>query len=324
MNAGSKNSYFPFNMVFTYFYEQMTSVAPTAASPLQILLPQLICFALNRSIIRNETEEDLRDRVTELAYRVDELKLKLVQTTDQNQKLQDEVSSLNNNISITQENSNSQQVCKKIISRIGVSYCQNINAHIRGMFLSKYRFEIILLQTVSCTCTLYTYIYWQVTAAITAIFELVYIHLYIFEMPLLIENPANCEICSVIYFSAKSVKAVEIHCNICEVYGQNIMSNGMVHDLHLKNNLGGQCHDDDNSVKTTVLQWLSHQAVDFYYESVKNLLFNMISALILEKIMWKSRLKCGLSCKSKIVTIFLLVFLIPQNGSYLKKNMPRM
>jgi hypothetical protein len=109
-------------------------------------------------------------------------------------------------------------------------------------------------------------------------------------MPPLIENSADCEICSVIrYLSAKGVKAVEIHCNICEVYGQNIMSNGMVHDLHLKNNLGGQCHDDDNSVKTTVLQWLSHQAVDFYYESVKNLLFNMISALILEKIMWKSR-----------------------------------
>ena len=34
-------------------------------------------------------------------------------------------------------------------------------------------------------------------------------------------------------------------------------------------------------------------------------------------IMWKSRLKCGLLCKNKIVTIFLLLFLIPQNGTYL-------
>ena len=42
-------------------------------------------------------------------------------------------------------------------------------------------------------------------------------------MPLLIENPADCEIHSVIrYLSAKGVKAVEIHHNICEVYGQNI------------------------------------------------------------------------------------------------------
>ena len=48
-------------------------------------------------------------------------------------------------------------------------------------------------------------------------------------MPPLIENPADCEICSVIrYLSAKGVKAVEIHRNICEVYGQNIMSDEMV------------------------------------------------------------------------------------------------
>ena len=48
----------------------------------------------------------------------------------------------------------------------------------------------------------------------------------------------------------------------------------------------------------------------------------MISALILEEIMWKSRLKCGLLCKNKIATLFLLVFVISQNGTYLK-NMPR-
>ena len=45
-----------------------------------------------------------------------------------------------------------------------------------------------------------------------ATFERVYIHLYIFEMPPPIENPANFEKCSVIrYLSAKGVKAVEIH-----------------------------------------------------------------------------------------------------------------
>ena len=81
---------------------------------------------------------------------------------------------------------------------------------------------------VSCACTLYTYICWQVTAAITENFGHVYIHLYISEMPLLTENPADCEIRSVIrYLSAKSVKAVEIHRNICEVYGQN-MSDGIM------------------------------------------------------------------------------------------------
>ena len=70
--------------------------------------------------------------------------------------------------------------------------------------LSKYPFEIPPLQTVSCACTLYTYICWQATAAITATFGRVYICLYIFEMPPLIENSADCKIRSVIrYLSAK-------------------------------------------------------------------------------------------------------------------------
>ena len=48
-------------------------------------------------------------------------------------------------------------------------------------------------------------------------------------MPPLIENPADSEVCSVIrYLSAKGVKAVEIHRNICELYGQNIMNDGML------------------------------------------------------------------------------------------------
>ena len=48
-------------------------------------------------------------------------------------------------------------------------------------------------------------------------------------MPPLIENPADCEIRSVIrYLNAKGLKAVEIHRNICEVYEQNIMTDGVV------------------------------------------------------------------------------------------------
>ena len=58
------------------------------------------------------------------------------------------------------------------------------------------------------------------TAAIMATLEHVYICLYIFEMPLLIENLSDCEIHSVIYLIAKGVKAVEIHRIVCEVYGK--------------------------------------------------------------------------------------------------------
>ncbi|GBO06840.1 hypothetical protein AVEN_118206-1 [Araneus ventricosus] len=44
-----------------------------------------------------------------------------------------------------------------------------------------------------------------------------------------IENPAECEIRSVIPFhNSKVVKATETHRQISEVYGENIMSEGMV------------------------------------------------------------------------------------------------
>jgi oligoribonuclease (3'-5' exoribonuclease) len=44
-----------------------------------------------------------------------------------------------------------------------------------------------------------------------------------------IERPANCEIRSVIRFlNARNVKPADIHRQICEVYGENATSDGMV------------------------------------------------------------------------------------------------
>ena len=43
-------------------------------------------------------------------------------------------------------------------------------------------------------------------------------------MPPVIENRTNCEICSVINFlSAKGLKVAGIHCEIMDVYGENII-----------------------------------------------------------------------------------------------------
>jgi hypothetical protein len=42
-----------------------------------------------------------------------------------------------------------------------------------------------------------------------------------------IDNPASCEICAVICFShAKNMSAPQIHCELCAVYSQNVMSEG--------------------------------------------------------------------------------------------------
>ena len=44
-----------------------------------------------------------------------------------------------------------------------------------------------------------------------------------------IENPAACEMRSVIrFFNAKNMKPAEIHCQLCDVYGEHAMSNSMV------------------------------------------------------------------------------------------------
>ena len=67
-----------------------------------------------------------------------------------------------------------------------------------------------------------------------------------------------------------------------------------------------------------MLQWLSHQAANFYDEGIKNLVVRYDKCLniggnYVEKY---RRLKCRLLRKNKIVTIFLLVFL------YLKTVLP--
>jgi len=48
-------------------------------------------------------------------------------------------------------------------------------------------------------------------------------------MPPPIENPVYCEVHAVIRFlSTKTFKAADIHCQISDVYGENIMNGGMV------------------------------------------------------------------------------------------------
>jgi hypothetical protein len=44
-----------------------------------------------------------------------------------------------------------------------------------------------------------------------------------------IDNPTGCEIRAVIRFlHAKNISAAEIHCELCTVYCQNVMSEGTV------------------------------------------------------------------------------------------------
>ena len=74
-------------------------------------------------------------------------------------------------------------------------------------------------------------------------------------MPPPIENPADCEVRGVIRFlSAKGVKAVDIHRQLCEVYGQNIMSDGMVRKWARAFKDGRtNVHDEERSGRPSVI-----------------------------------------------------------------------
>jgi hypothetical protein len=64
-----------------------------------------------------------------------------------------------------------------------------------------------------------------------------------------IENPASREIRSVIKFlNAKNVRPAEIYRQVCEVYGENAMSDGMVIRWFRMFSEGRtNIHDDDRS-----------------------------------------------------------------------------
>jgi hypothetical protein len=59
-----------------------------------------------------------------------------------------------------------------------------------------------------------------------------------------IDNPASCEIHAVICFlRTKNMSAVEIHCELCAVYGQNVMNKGTVRQWYrmFKDGQANQC-----------------------------------------------------------------------------------
>ena len=77
-----------------------------------------------------------------------------------------------------------------------------------------------------------SFIHWQATGTNTRKADSVYILFCVFKMFSMIECHANCAIQSVISFLiARNVKLADIYRQICEVYGENAMSDGMVTKL---------------------------------------------------------------------------------------------
>jgi hypothetical protein len=76
-----------------------------------------------------------------------------------------------------------------------------------------------------------------------------------FKMFRIIEHPADYEIPSAICFlNARNVKPADIHRQICKVYSENAMSDGMVREWVRKFNKGrDNVHDKPQSGRSSVV-----------------------------------------------------------------------
>ncbi|GFY15615.1 histone-lysine N-methyltransferase SETMAR [Trichonephila clavipes] len=79
--------------------------------------------------------------------------------------------------------------------------------------------------------------------------------LCLLTMSVLIENPAACEIrCVIRFLNAKKVKPIEIYRQICEVYGQNAMSDSIVRRWVRQFNEGrSEVHDEERSGRPSLI-----------------------------------------------------------------------
>ena len=66
-----------------------------------------------------------------------------------------------------------------------------------------------------------------------------------------IEHPTDCEIRSVIHFlNAQNIKPADIHSQLCEVYGKDAISDGMVRRWVRKFNEGSVSVHDEQRTST--------------------------------------------------------------------------
>ena len=106
-----------------------------------------------------------------------------------------------------------------------------------------------------CACVPSFLILCQGTDAICRHSNSVYTSCCVFIMFKKIENPVACKMWSVIHFSnAKNMKPAEIHCQLCDVYGEHAISSSTVHRwLWLFNEGRKNVHDDPWSGRPSVV-----------------------------------------------------------------------
>jgi len=120
-----------------------------------------------------------------------------------------------------------------------------------GYSESKYRLRISIAHPRDslCACAVTSSINWETIDAISWDSCYVYVYSFALHMFKTIEGAADCEIRSVIRFlDARNVLPSEIHHQICQVYCDNAMSDGMVRKWARMFNEGREnVHDEARS-----------------------------------------------------------------------------
>jgi hypothetical protein len=94
-----------------------------------------------------------------------------------------------------------------------------------------------------------------------------------------IEKPTACEMQSVIHFlNARNMKLADIHCQLCEVYGEHAMSDSMVWRwVRNFNEAGKNVHDDLRSVQLSVVNEDLVQAVEKKIQDNRQFIISSLS-----------------------------------------------
>jgi hypothetical protein len=121
---------------------------------------------------------------------------------------------------------------------------------------SKFCLQILPLQSWWCACVQSLLVLCEGTDAICRQSNLVYASSCVFTVFKKIEKPTACKIWSVIRFlNAGNMKPADIHCQLCEVYGEHAMIDLMVQRWVRHFNEGCEnVHDDPRSSLLSVVE----------------------------------------------------------------------
>jgi hypothetical protein len=111
---------------------------------------------------------------------------------------------------------------------------------------NKFCLQILLLRSLWCTCVQSLLVLLEGTDTICRQSNHVYASSFVCTMFKKIEKPAACEMRSVIHFlNARNMKPANIHCQLCEVYAEHVISDSMIRRWTRHFNEGHEnVHDD--------------------------------------------------------------------------------